>query len=285
MGRISIRIERQDSITLIKMTSQFWGIPLFKVNAFFIDGLLIDTGFVYGQDKFLKICDTLHPDMVVNTHHHEDHTGNNFWIKKKYGLLPLAHPKTAFYMKAPFRWIPFYRRVVWGIPYPSETGQVNSEIQTKNHRFLVIPTPGHADDHICLYEPNKGWLFSGDLFIREQLGYLRDDEDMYSALDSLKRVVALKPKKMFCSYSGIVDNPETAIHQKIAHLENLKSEIEKGLHQGLSPQEIQRKLLGGGDRYRFITSGQISKLNLINAFLRNPPSPSFPNGEMGRFIN
>lgn len=133
----------------------------------------------------------------------------------------------------------------------------------------MIPTPGHSDDHICLYEPNEGWLFSGDLFIGVHLRYLRDDEDIYSELDSLKKIASLEPKRMFCSFSGMIDRPKDAIHHKIDYLENLKNDIEKGLRQGLSPQEIRRKLLGGGDRFRFVTGGQISKQNLINAFLRN----------------
>jgi glyoxylase-like metal-dependent hydrolase (beta-lactamase superfamily II) len=268
MSRISIRLGQEGPVTSIRMISQILGIPLFKVYAFFIDGLLIDTGFTHGRDRFLKLSHTLHPEIVVNTHHHEDHTGNNFWITKRYGLIPLAHPKTSSYMEAPFRWMRFYRRIVWGCPHPSETGQVDSEIQTHNFRFIIIATPGHSDDHICLYEPNEGWLFTGDLFIGERLRYLRDDEDIYSAIDSLKRIASLQLKTMFCSFSGMIDRPRDAIHQKIDYLENLKYEIEKGLQQGLSPQEIRRKLLGRGDRFRVLTAGQISKQNLINAFLR-----------------
>jgi glyoxylase-like metal-dependent hydrolase (beta-lactamase superfamily II) len=132
----------------------------------------------------------------------------------------------------------------------------------------VIPTPGHSDDHICLYEPNEGWLFSGDLFIGQHLRYLRDDEDIYSVLDSLKRMASLKLKRMFCSFSGIIDRPKEAIDQKVDYLEHLKNDVEKELQQGLSPREIRRKLLGDGDRFRFITGGQISKQNLINAFMR-----------------
>jgi hypothetical protein len=78
---------------------------------------------------------------------------------------------------------------------------------------------------------------------------------------------------MFCSFSGKVDHPEPAIHKKIEYLENLRDQVEKRFQQGLSPQEIRRKLLGRGDRFRFLTGGQISKQNLINAFLRNSPSP------------
>jgi glyoxylase-like metal-dependent hydrolase (beta-lactamase superfamily II) len=180
----------------------------------------------------------------------------------------LAHPKTFSYLQNPSKWLPWYRRLVWGCPHSSETKELDSKIQTKNFLFLVIPTPGHSDDHICLYEPNEGWLFSGDLFINEKIKYLTKDEDVYSIIDSLKKVAGLHPKKMFCSFSGIVDRPEEAIHRKIDYLENLKSEVEKGARQGLSVRQIQRRALGRGDRFSFITAGQISKQNLINSLLK-----------------
>src|SRR4030042_1036085 len=268
MNRMSIHFSLNGPVNSIRMVSRFAGLPLFKVYAFFVDGLLIDTGFPRRRDRFMKLLDTLHPETVVNTHHHEDHPGNNFWVTKNYGLLPLAHSKTSSYLQAPSQWMPFYRRVVWGCPQPSKTGQVDSEIRSSKFRFLVIPTPGHTDDHICLYEPNEGWLFSGDLFIGEHLRYLRDDEDIYSVLDSLKRIATLQLKRMFCSFSGVIDRPKEAIHRKGEYLEQLKNGVEKGLQQGLSLHEIRRKLLGGGDRFRFVTGGQISKQNLINAFIR-----------------
>jgi glyoxylase-like metal-dependent hydrolase (beta-lactamase superfamily II) len=278
MNRFSVCIKPNGPVQSIRMTSQFLGLPLYKVHAFFVDGLLIDTGFAYGRERFLKLCDELHPETVVNTHHHEDHTGNNFWIRKKYGLLPLAHRKTSFYLRDPSQWIPWYRRLVWGCPHPSETGELDSKIQTRNFEFRVIPTPGHSDDHICLYEPSQGWLFSGDLFISQQVKYLRRDENIDSIIDSLKRVAALHPKKMFCSFSGSIDRPEDAIHHKIEYLENLRNEVGKGLERGLSPREIQRRLLGREDQFSFITSGHISKKNLIDAFIRNPSSPQWGEG-------
>jgi glyoxylase-like metal-dependent hydrolase (beta-lactamase superfamily II) len=181
----------------------------------------------------------------------------------------LAHSKTFRYLQDPSQWIPWYRRLVWGCPQPSKTGELDSKIQTKKFHFLVIPTPGHSDDHICLYEPNEGWLFSGDLFINEQVKYLREDENVYSLIDSLKRVVALPLKKMFCSFSGPIDKPLEAIHKKIDYLSNLQQKVEEGMDQGLSPREIQRRLLGRGDQFSLLTSGHISKQNLIRAFLKN----------------
>lgn len=268
MNRLSIQFKPNGFVDSIRMTSQFLGFPLYKVNAFFVDGLLIDTGFTLGREKFLKLLDTLRPDLVVNTHHHEDHTGNNFWIRKKYGLLPLAHPKTFLYLQNPSQWVPWYRRFVWGCPHPSEMGELDSKIETQRFHFLVIPTPGHSDDHICLYEPNEGWLFSGDLFISEQVKYLRKDEDIDSLLNSLNKVAALHPKKMFCSFSGFIDRPEEALHRKIEYLENIKYEVEKGIREGRSARELQQRLLGRGDQFSLLSSGYISKQNLINAFIK-----------------
>ncbi len=269
MNRFSIKLKQEGPVSLIRMTSRFMGLPLFRVYAFFVNGLLIDTGFTNCRFGFLKLCERL-PSLhtIVNTHHHEDHTGNNFWLRRRYGLLPLAHPKTSSYLRVPDQWVKIYRRFIWGTPPPSETGEVDSEIRTSRFRFLVIPTPGHSDDHICLYEPNEGWLFSGDLFIKERLKYLREDEDIHSVIDSLKKVAGLRPKKMFCSFSGLIDHPEESLQRKISNLEALQHRIEEGLKQGLSPQEVRRRILGRGDQFKWITQGQISKQNLINAFIR-----------------
>jgi hypothetical protein len=98
--------------------------------------------------------------------------------------------------------------------------------------------------------------------------YLREEENIFSIIDSLKKVAALYPKKMFCSFNGSIDHPMDAIQKKIEYLENLQKGVEEGIRQGLSPREVQRRLLGRGDQMGFITAGEISKRNLINAFLK-----------------
>ncbi len=268
MIRYSIRYRSRGPVHLIHMTSRILGIPVFKVIAYYVDGLLIDTGFARCRQGFLKVCDQL-PTLkaVVNTHHHEDHTGNNDWITKKFGIVPMGHSKAISYMTAPSNWIKCYRRFVWGTPAPSEMVEIDSELTTDHYRFLVIPTPGHSDDHLCLFEPEEGWLFSGDLFLNEEVRYTREDEDVQALLDSLKRIADLKPRLMFCSFSGVIEQPEMALQRKIHFLEHIRKSVEEGLNQGLSPREIRKKLLGPGDRFYWITAGQISKRNTIRAFL------------------
>jgi hypothetical protein len=73
---------------------------------------------------------------------------------------------------------------------------------------------------------------------------------------------------MFCGFSGIINSAWEAIRYKIDYLENMKRDIERGVQEGLSVPEIQGRLLGRGDRLGFISAGDLSKRNLINAFLK-----------------
>lgn len=282
MFRYSIKKESIGPVHSIHMTSRILGIPVFKVHAFYIEGLLVDTGFIRCRQGFLRVCEDL-PGIqtVINTHHHEDHTGNNFWVTRKYGLIPLAHPNSTPYTHSPSKWIRLYRRFVWGTPPGWEMIPVEHEVRAKHYQFLVIHTPGHSDDHICLYEPNEGWLFSGDLFLDAEVRYTREDEDIHALLDSLKRVAALKLRKLFCSFSGVIEKPREALQKKIEFLESIREGVEEGVRQGFTPKEIQKRLLGPGDRFRWITAGQISKKNTIQAFLKKSQSSPFDERERG----
>src|SRR5207247_1893328 len=76
---------------------------------------------------------------------------------------------------------------------PAPAAPLGEGVETPRFRFRVIHTPGHATDHVALFEPERGWLFSGDLYLAPRLRYLRADEDVYAMMNSLRRVLALEP--------------------------------------------------------------------------------------------
>ncbi|PYP70612.1 MAG: hypothetical protein DMD36_06145 [Gemmatimonadetes bacterium] len=141
-------------------------------------------------------------------------------------------------------------------------------LETPRFRFRVIHTPGHAADHIVLYEPNRRWLFSGDLYLAPRLRYLRADEDVYAMLDSLRRVIALEPELLFCQHRGRVEQGAAMLSRKLDFLLELGERIHDLRRRGLDEAEIARALPGNDLLWRVWTGGDFSKRNFVRAFSR-----------------
>ena len=103
---------------------------------------------------------------------------------------------------------------VSGLIEPDRPLTEGDEVTTDLGTWRVVETPGHAPSHICLYEPTRRILISGDhLLGKVSLYYDRDAEDPVGAfLESLDRVEALGARlclaghgRTFTSVHGHID--------------------------------------------------------------------------------
>lgn len=265
-----IREANYGDVRYFEMARSAGGIALRTTGVYLVDGLLIDTGPPNLGREFEVWATDLEIGQVVLTHHHEDHVGNSAMLERRMGIVPFASERALVRLVNP-QPLEFYRRLVWGSPRAIPQGGtqiVPPAIETRQFRFRVIETPGHSDDHICLYEEKRGWLFSGDLYISSHLKYVRADEDVHLLLRSLEKVLALEPTRMFCAHRGEVAEPRQALRRKIDYLEELGGRI-RALHRaGLSAEEIRKRLFPSPTLMEIITRGHFSRANFIRAFLR-----------------
>lgn len=259
---------RYGPVVRLHMARTVFGRPLYTVDAYLVDGLLIDTGCPGTARQLLAWCRAQGIQQVVNTHHHEDHSGGNGLLRRALGV-PIAAPADAVPILARFPRLPFYRRLVWGQPENVAVEPLGAVVETEHYRFEVIPTPGHSADHVCFFEPRQGWLFSGDLFIHERARYIRRDEDIGGILRSLREVLEREPRVLFCGHAGVVEEASEAIRRKIAYLEGLARQARALQAQGLSPEEIALRLLGPETRMTRLSGGDFSKANLIRGLLQS----------------
>jgi glyoxylase-like metal-dependent hydrolase (beta-lactamase superfamily II) len=262
-----LRSTEYGPITRIHMARTFFGRPLYTVEAYLVDGLLIDTGCLATASELTAWCRERGVRQIVNTHHHEDHSGGDGVLQKALGL-SVAVPPQAIPILADFPRLQFYRRIIWGQPGNVAAEPLGSVVETDHYRFEVIPTPGHCPEHICLFEPEQGWLLSGDLFIHERVRYLRDDEDARATLESLRRVLALRPRLLICSYAGMIEDACAAIERKIAYWESLAEQAQTLQRQRLSLRAISDRLLGREGMMTRVTGGHFAKINLIRSLLQ-----------------
>ncbi|MCI0698935.1 MBL fold metallo-hydrolase [candidate division KSB1 bacterium] len=263
-----LQITQLDAVTQYKMARTVLGRDLYHVAAYFVDGLLIDTGFAYLAEKFYQELKNKHVKRIVNTHHHEDHVGANYLFEQRQGLKAFAHSLARPLIEKPPEKLKLYRDVVWGVPQPAHPEAIGATISTAKHSFGVLHLPGHSHDHIGLYEPQQGWLFSGDLFLSVKVRVLRLDEDVYALMDSLRRVINLPLARLFCGSGKVLDNPGAMLKQKLAFYEELEQRIELLHQKGWEAEKIRDAVLGKEGVWPWMSQGEFSKLNLVKAILK-----------------
>ena len=162
------------------------GVQTFTSNAFLVDGertVLVDAGS--GFDAVGRIeAATGGLDAVVLTHTHPDHVGNLESVVEAFGV------------------------DVWG--FDPDSGFVDhavadgDSVRIGDERYEVLHTPGHKNDHVCLYSAATGALFAGDL-VFENGGYGRTDleEGDHAALvDSIEYLLASVDSALATMYVG-----------------------------------------------------------------------------------
>jgi len=97
--------------------------------------------------------------LIVTTHGHWDHFGDNAAVQAHTGVDIAVHPLDRDRLEHPQpMWAPF------DIPpsVPAVELQEGDEIRFGEIRLRVLHTPGHTEGSVCLYAADEGLLFSGD---------------------------------------------------------------------------------------------------------------------------
>ena len=272
-----IKKSQFDEVTRFDSSRTIFGRGRYWTTAYMIDGLLVDTGCAFSAEELVQALRGENLRGIFNTHSHEDHIGANGILQQQHPNLPIyAHPLALPVMENPRNTQPLqpYRRIMWGWPEPSIGQPVKDgqRIETEHYRFQVLYTPGHSPDHCCLYEPDRGWLFTGDLFVGGQDRALRIDYDIWQIIESLKRVAELPLSRLFPGSARVRDNATQELADKIIYLEGTGDKVLSLHAKGMSPRAIARTAFGGPIFIEFFTLGHFTRLGLVNSYLMKHPA-------------
>ncbi|MFX3672838.1 MAG: MBL fold metallo-hydrolase [Paenisporosarcina sp.] len=258
---------QHEDIHYIKATVSFYK---FKINVYlyFVDGLLIDTGPRHAKKSLIPIFQSLPISQVALTHHHEDHIGLGSWIEShlkkpiyihKTGIINCQHSKS----------LPFYRKVFWGQSEPFQPEPIPAFIETENHKFEVIHTPGHAHDHSVLFNKEQGWLFGGDLFVVPHPKSIFSFESVPVLMESIRKVLEYDFSTLYCAHAGVVINGKKHLASKLQYLEDIQGQVME-LHQnGKNVREIQKELFPKFHSMQILSGFENSPTHMVKSFLNN----------------
>jgi hydroxyacylglutathione hydrolase len=136
-------------------------------------GVLIDPS--YSPDAFVQraIDQGLTITHIINTHGHPDHINGNDRAVELTGAAVAAHPDS------PAR-----------PTHPLTDGQ---QIAVGALRLQFLHVPGHADDHLVVYEPSYELLVTGDLLFVGKVGGTTTEQESRIEWASLQRLLTTIP--------------------------------------------------------------------------------------------
>jgi len=259
-------------VTRFDLARNLPGIGRYWTTCYLLEDTMIDTGCAHTSGELESVLRDIHVRCIINTHTHEDHIGANGLLQYHRKELEIfAHPEAIPVLSDPRHAQPLhpYRKLFWGWPQPSVAKSVEDGelITVEIHNLEVIYTPGHSPDHICLYEQDHQWLFTGDLFVGGQDRAQRAGYDIWKTIESLKRINKLPIKTLFAGSARVRENPQQELSSKIAYLEELGGKVLDCYQKGFSLQQISRQLLGGPMWVEVVTLGHFSRKRLILSYL------------------
>jgi glyoxylase-like metal-dependent hydrolase (beta-lactamase superfamily II) len=166
-----------------------------------------------------------HLNTIVVTHAHPDHASGARAIAMRW-------PAAKFF-KMPWPERDAEYQVEW------HTLRDGERVSAGDGALEVIHTPGHAPDHVALWDSARRILFAGDLVTDPGTVVIPASHggSLLEYLASLKRILALDPARLLPAHGPAVDNPQTVIERYFRHRQAREAQILASVRAGHSTLE------------------------------------------------
>ncbi len=169
--------------------------------------LLFDTGMGISDLKKVIAQLTKLPIVVLNSHTHDDHVGDNWQFSTIYGMDTDFTQQNARGSRLDAQAEITPDQICGALPkgfdsarYATHPWKITAYIHDGDRFDLggrtleVLATPGHTPDAISLFDRANGLLFSGDTYYPAPIWLFRPETDLDAYATSIRRLATLAPQ-------------------------------------------------------------------------------------------
>ncbi len=193
--------------------------------------LLIDTGLGIGDIRREVDRLTDRPVIAAATHAHWDHIGGHRYFPD-FCVHPAEEPWLTGHFPLPEAAV---RRMVLDRCDPPDGFSIENYhifqgtptrllrggdvIDLGDRKVIALHTPGHSPGHLCFWEAERGYLFTGDLVYLGMLYADYPSTDPAAYLASLEKAAALPAKRIFPGHHALDVPPDLPARMRDAFRE------------------------------------------------------------------
>lgn len=171
---------------------------------------------------------------VLVTHGHGDHAAGAASLARRF--------PGAQFLKMPWQG----RDTRWNVEWmPLADGDV---VAAGDTRLTAVHTPGHAPDHLCFWHETTRTIFSGDLVIQGEPVWIPTQlrGDMVAYLDSLRRVLALEPRRLVPAHGPVIEDARGVLQHCLDDRQRRERQVVDALAGGATtPRAIAERVYRG----------------------------------------
>ena len=133
---------------------------------------------------------------ILNTHHHYDHVGGNFELKKRYNSNVIG-----------------YKGDKDRIPEVDILVEDNQVWKADNFEFEILHIPGHTSGHVAFHLFKEKKIFTGDTLFSLGCGRIFEGthEEMFNSVNRIKKLP--KDTKIYCGHEYTLQNSNFCISE------------------------------------------------------------------------
>ncbi|MFX0069540.1 MAG: MBL fold metallo-hydrolase [Candidatus Hermodarchaeota archaeon] len=200
-----------------------------QLNVFIDTGIITkfnSLNYLLTTEIGLKIEDI---DLIINTHEHFDHISSNAYFHCLFAAGRWSAAKIQYSDEL------ITKGKKWGVDLSDLKINIWLEdrniIDLGNVYLKVVQTPGHTSGCICIYEPFKNYIFTGDTLFEGAISNIYESGSLSEYINSLEILNTLKINAFYPSHGRCVVGEEQVKKEINSSIENAKMELKTFIHR------------------------------------------------------